>query len=131
MNPWIVIVTVAALLFYFVTSARVGQARGRLGVSAPAMTGHPEFERLCRIQGNTLEWLVIFLPSMWMFAALINAPVAAGLGVVWIVGRILYAAGYSKDASKRGPGFIIQALPTVILLLGSLVGGVLKLVHGG
>ena len=131
MDPWVVIVTSLALMFYFTTSLQVGRARGRLGVKAPAMTGHPDFERLCRIQGNTLEWLVIFLPSMWMFAALINAKVAAGLGAVWIVGRILYAMGYSKDAAKRGPGFAIQALPTLILLLGSLVGGVLKLVHGG
>jgi glutathione S-transferase len=127
MNPWIVIVTVLALVVYLWTGISVGRGRGKYGVSAPAMIGNPDFERLTRIQTNTLEWVVIFLPCLWMFANLVSAPIAAGLGVVWIVGRILYAVGYAKEASKRGPGFGIQALATLALLIGSLGGAVWKL----
>ena len=128
MNAWIVIVTVLALLVYFWTGLMVELAREKLGVAAPAMTGHPDFERLIRVQGNTLEWLALFLPALWMFAGLVNAVAAAVLGLVWIVGRILYALGYAQSAAKRGPGFAIQGLATLILLFGALAGAVWKVV---
>lgn len=131
MNPWIAVVTALSLIFYFVTSLRVGGARKKHGIAAPAMTGHPDFERVVRVQANTLEWLVIYLPALWMFAQFVDARIAAGLGVVWILGRILYMNGYTREASKRGPGFGIQFLATAVLLLGALVGAVLQLTHRG
>ena len=131
MNPWIVIVTVVALFVYLWTGALVGRGRAKFGIDAPAVSGHPDFERLIRVQGKTLEWLVLFLPGLWMFAALVSAPWAAALGVVWIVGRILYALGYAKAAPKRRAGFGIQALATLVLLLGSLAGAVWQVVPVG
>ena len=131
MSPLIVIVTVAALLLYFVFGFRVGIMRARHKVEAPAMTGHPDFERAVRIQANTLEWLVIFLPLLWIFADLVSETGAAILGVVWVAGRILYAVGYTRDAAKRRPGFGIQALATLILLVGSLGAAVWALATGG
>ena len=116
----VAIVTILALLLYFFASLRVGQGRAKYGVAAPATTGHPEFERLFRVHANTLEWLVIFLPSLWLFALYWNDRVAAALGVVWIVGRWLYMTGYAKEASARSTGFGIQALATAVLIFGAL-----------
>src|SRR5881409_1333071 len=92
------LVTLLAILFYFYASINVSRARTRTGVKAPAMSGHPDFERAFRIQMNTLEWMPIFLPSLWLFAVYISDAVAAVLGLVWIAGRILYMTGYSQAA---------------------------------
>ena len=116
----VVIVTLLALAVYLWTGIRVGQARHKYGVSAPAITGAPEFERAYRVQMNTLEWLPIFLISMWLFAYYWNAKIAAALGVVWILARIYYAISYAKDPAKRGPGFGVQSLATLVLLVGAL-----------
>ena len=130
MYHYTALVTCLAILFYFFTSFKVSKARRTFGIPAPTMTGNPDFERVVRVQMNTLEWMPIFLPSLWLFAVYINDAAAAGLGVVWIAGRILYMTGYSQAANKRGPGFGIQALASGILLLGSLGTIVWRLVHG-
>lgn len=114
------IVTLVSLLVYVWMILRIGGARRRPGIDAPAMTGHPELERHLRIQANTVEWLVIYLPSLWLFALYWNDRVAAALGVVWMIGRIVYALGYAADPKRRELGFIIQALATGVLLFGAL-----------
>lgn len=119
-HSWVAIVTIAALLVYVWMIFRIGRARAKAGIQAPAMTGDPVLERHIRVQANTLEWLPLFLPSLWLFAVYWSDLVAVGLGVVWIVGRIFYALGYVADPSKREAGFIIQALATAILLFGAL-----------
>ena len=119
-HPLVAIVTLLALLVYFYMSLRVGQARSKFNVPAPAMTGNPDFERAFRIHMNTLEWLPLFLVSLWLFAIAWNSDlVSAGIGLVWIVGRIVYLTGYSKAAEARSTGFGIQALATVALLFGA------------
>src|SRR5664279_207355 len=124
------LVTCLAILFYFFTSTRVARARASFDVKAPAITGNPDFERVFRVQMNTLEWMPIFLPSLWLFAIYISDPIAAALGLVWIAGRILYMTGYSQAANKRGTGFGIQALAAGILLFGALGMIVWRLIHG-
>jgi uncharacterized MAPEG superfamily protein len=114
------LVTLVSLMVFFWTGLRVGRARGTYGIKAPATTGHEEFDRHFRVQMNTLEGLVIFLPALWLFAAFGNEQIAAGLGVVWIIGRVLYAVTYVTDPSKRGAGFGISALAMLALLLGAL-----------
>lgn len=114
------VVTLVSLLLYFYMGLRVGQARSRFGVEAPAIHGHPDFERVFRVQANTLEWLPIYLVSLWLFALSWDSRVAAALGVVWIVGRVLYMTGYSKAAGARSTGFLIQMVATAILLFGAL-----------
>lgn len=116
----VAIVTCLALITYFWMSLQVAGARGKSGIQAPAMTGHPTLERAVRVHYNTLEWLPIFLTSMWLFAIYWNDLVAAALGLVWIVGRLIYAFGYMADPGKRGIGFLIQSLATGILLFGAL-----------
>jgi uncharacterized membrane protein YecN with MAPEG domain len=119
-HSWVAIVTIVALLLYIWMGLRVAGARSKTGIQAPAMTGDPILERHIRVQANTMEWLPVFLPALWLFAVYWSDLIAAILGVVWIVGRIVYALGYVADPGKREAGFIIQALATVILLLGAL-----------
>jgi len=119
MHPLVALVTVVALMLFLWQGLRVGSARSRFGVEAPATTGHPDFERHFRVHANTLEGLMIFLPSLWLFAIYLNDWIAAGLGVVWIIGRIVYTIGYTQQASRRGLGFGIQALAGLALLLGA------------
>ena len=116
----VAIVTLLSLLVYVWMILRIPFARKRTGIDAPAMTGDPELERHIRIQANTVEWLVIYLPALWLFAIYWNDLFAAAMGVVWIVGRIIYALGYAADPKKREVGFMIQALATAILVFGAL-----------
>ena len=119
-HSFVAIVTLVALLVYLWMGIRVGAMRQKCGIAAPAMTGDPVLERTIRVQANTLEWLPVFLVSLWLFALYWSDAVAAGVGVVWILGRILYATGYVADPKKRAPGFLIQALATFVLLFGAL-----------
>jgi glutathione S-transferase len=114
------LVTCLAIAFYFFTSTQVARARARFGIKVPAISGHPDFERVFRVQMNTLEWMPIFLPSLWLFAIYISDAVAAALGLVWIAGRILYWRGYSQAAEKRNMGFAIQSFAAMILWAGAL-----------
>jgi glutathione S-transferase len=124
------LVTLLAVLFYFFTCARVARARATYGVKLPAISGHPDFERVFRVQMNTLEWLPIFLPSLWLFAIYVGEQAAAALGLLWIVGRIVYMIGYIKATERRSPGFFIQALACAVLLFGALGTIVWRLAHG-
>src|SRR5476651_1180391 len=105
MYHYTALVTCLAILFYFFTSFWVGKARSTFNIPAPTVSGNPDFERVFRVQMNTLEWMPIFLPSLWLFAFYINDALAAALGLVWIIGRVLYLTGYSQAAAKRGLGF--------------------------
>ncbi len=125
---WTALVTALALLLYAFMGIRVGGARKTYGVSAPAVTGHPTFERLYRVQVNTLEWLPIFLSVLWLFALYHSDKIAAAAGLVWIVGRVLYMTGYTQAAEKRSLGFSIQAFVCLFLLAGVLVGAVRGLI---
>jgi uncharacterized MAPEG superfamily protein len=90
------------------------------------MSGNPEFERYLRVQYNTIEQLVIFLPSIWLFAAYVSPGVAALLGLLFIVGRFLYARGYIADPARRGPGFGITLLANGCLLVGGMAGALVR-----
>ena len=118
-HRWSALVTIVALLVYFWMSLQVARARGKCGIHPPAMTGDQVMERAIRVQSNTLEWLPIFLAGLWLFAFYWNEMFAAGLGVVWIVGRLIYSAGYMADPAKRSTGFLIQILACMVLLLGA------------
>src|SRR6266702_530294 len=119
MPHYTALVTCLAILFYFFTTIQVSKARGAFDIKPPAISGNPDFERVFRVQMNTLEWMPIFLPSLWLFAIYISDPGAAVLGLVWIAGRVLYMTGYAKAAAKRSPGFAVQAVATIILWVGA------------
>jgi uncharacterized MAPEG superfamily protein len=115
-----------ALVEYFAFGFLVGRARGTYNVPVPAMSGHPVWERMNRAHQNTLEQLIIFVPSMWTFASYVSAPAAVVLGFIFIAGRALYFRGYTAEAAKRGFGFLVGALAQITLLLGSLIGAAIK-----
>ena len=116
------LVTIAAVVYTFILSGFVGAARAKTGVNAPAMAGQPDFDRAFRIHMNTVEQLVLFLPVLWLATSVVGDLWAAEIGVVWIVGRLTYAAGYRKAVEKRGPGFLITLLSTAILTAIALWG---------
>jgi glutathione S-transferase len=118
------IVTALAVLQFIVFGFKVGGARGRYGVKAPAITGNEIFERHFRVQQNTLEQLIAFLPGIYLFAHYFSPLVAAALGVVYLLGRELYAFTYVKDPANRSVGYGLTFLPMVILVLGGLIGAV-------
>ncbi|HEY0646904.1 MAPEG family protein [Phenylobacterium sp.] len=119
-HAYVAIVTLLALLTYFWMGLMVGRARAKCGIAAPCMTGDPVLERTIRAHYNTLEWLPLFLVPLWLFAIYWSDLVAAIVGLIWIVGRILYQLGYVADPKKRETGFMIQALAVGVLLFGSL-----------
>jgi len=121
------IVTALALLQFVVFGFKVGRARGLYGVKAPAITGNETFERHFRVQQNTLEQLIVFLPGLYLFSHYWSPMVAAGLGVVYLAGRELYAMTYVKDPAKREIGFSLTFLPSVVLVVGGLIGAVRSL----
>ena len=130
MPHWTALVTLLSILVYFGADLRVARARGIYKVKAPATTGDVAFERIFRSHQNMLEWMVIYLPALWLFALYVGDRWAAAVGLVWIVGRILYLTQYARAAEKRGPGFGIQALAAGVLIVGSLIAIVKTLVVG-
>ena len=120
------IVALLAIVQFIYFSMLVGKARGKYGIKAPAMTGHEGFERAVRVQMNTLEQLVCFVPAL-LIAAVYWLPVyVAATGVVYLVGRTLYQRAYVADPAKRGLGFMLTFFPTVLLVLAGLVGAVMR-----
>ena len=126
-SPWPSLVTILSLIVYFVLIINVGRARAKYKVMPPQMSGEPDFERVIRVQQNTLEQIVIFLPALWVFSEFISPIWGAGIGAIWIIGRILYAWGYYQAADKRLIGFGISSMANLILLGGSLIGIILNL----
>ncbi len=116
------LVTILSLILFYILSVNVGIARAKYKVPAPQITGDENFERVFRVQQNTLEQLIIFIPALWTFSLFVNAIAANILGGIWIVGRIIYAWGYYAEAGKRGLGFAINSLVAIALLIGSLIG---------
>jgi len=123
----VAIITALALLQVFIFAFQVGQQRVKHGINAPATSGNPEFERAFRVHENTVEQLVIFIPSLWLFATYWRADIAAGIGLVFIAGRQVYRSAYLSDPGNRSAGFGIGAAAMMILLLGGLVGAVMAL----
>lgn len=120
--PFTVVSTIIALIAYLYFGTMVGRARAKYGIKAPATTGSVDFERVFRVHQNTLEHLVVFLPSLWMFAVYVSDLYAGALGIVWTIGRVIYAQSYYTDAAKRGPGYAISLAAVLALMLGALVG---------
>lgn len=124
------LVTLLAIAFYFFLGTRVAVARRKFGVRLPATTGNADFERVFRVQANTLEWMPVFLVPLWLCAIYLSDIGAAALGLVWIAARVLYFIGYSRAVEKRLPGFFIQATACLLLFIGATVGVVMRWTGG-
>jgi glutathione S-transferase len=130
MPTYTAIVTLLAIALYFFLATRVAVARVKFGIKHPATTGNPDFERIFRVHVNTLEWTPTFLVPLWLCAIYLSDVGAAVLGLVWVVGRVVYYVGYRQAAEKRLPGFFIQASVCLLLFIGAAVGVVMHLVKG-
>jgi glutathione S-transferase len=122
------IVTALALLQFLVFGFKVARARARYGIKAPAITGHEIFERCLRVQQNTLEQLIVFIPGLYLFSRYFSPAAAAWLGLIYLIGREIYAAAYVKDPAKRHAGYALTFLPMVILVVGGIIGAVRYLI---
>jgi glutathione S-transferase len=122
--PLVHLVVGLALVQFLFFCFAVGKARGTYKVAAPATTGNEMFERYFRVQMNTLELLVIFVPSVLIFGQYFSAYVAVALGVIYLVGRLIYFTSYVKDPKSRSTGYGLSALPVMILLAGSIFGAI-------
>jgi glutathione S-transferase len=121
-------VTLLALALYFALIMVVGQARGKYGIKAPAVTGNEHFERAYRVQMNTVEQMVFFLPALWLYAVLLSDKGGAVGGLIWVIGRAVYAVAYLNNPAKRGPGTMISTLAMIGLYLGAVYGVVRALI---
>jgi glutathione S-transferase len=117
--------TFAALLTYCWFLLKVGQARKKFGIEAPKTTGNADFERVFRVQQNTVEQLVLFLPALWIFGFYVSDMLAGLLGLGWTAARVLYAAEYYADAKTRGPGAALTFLIGIVLLVGGTIGALI------
>ncbi|MBX3504553.1 MAG: MAPEG family protein [Parvibaculum sp.] len=115
------LVTIITLIVYFWMAYKVGKARGAFNIPAPRMDGPDDFLRVLRVQGNTAENLLLFLPALWLFALTIGDLWAAAIGIFYPIGRVLYARGYYAAALKRSTGFTVGLASSMILLIGALI----------
>lgn len=118
----VAIVVLLALLEFVAFGVLVGRARVLYGVKAPATSGNEIFERHFRVHYNTLEALIVFVPSIWLFGLYVSPQWGAGLGAVYLVGRIVYFRSYVADPARRSMGFGMSMLPMLVLLIGALLG---------
>jgi len=118
------IITLVALLEYMFFTLQTGMKRAEYGVEAPATSGNEVWERYFRVQQNTLEQLAIFLPALWLFHHFWGANAAGAVGLLFVIGRPLYFAGYVSAPSKRTAGFLLGVVRNVVLVIGSLIGAI-------
>ena len=119
---WPALVTLGVVVLMAAVAANVVRARIKYGVRAPAVAGNPGFERAFRVQLNTIESAVMFLPVLWLFAAFVNGVGSAVLGAAWLAARVWYALAYQKHATKRGPPFVVSMFVVAFLWLGAAWG---------
>lgn len=119
---WPALITLGVVVLLFAVATNVGRARGKYKVRAPSTTGNPAFERAFRVQMNTLESAVAFLPVLWLFAAYVSGLWSAVLGAVWLAARVWYAIAYQQDAARRGPAFGLAFLVFAVLGFGAAWG---------
>ena len=124
----VAIVTILALMQFFWFGFEVGKMRAKHQCKAPAITGAPEFERMFRVQQNTMEQIVMFIPALWLFAEFVNPLWAAGMGIVYLIGRAIYRVAYVKEPKGRSTGFMMTVLPTSVMLIWVLVVAVQRLI---
>ena len=124
----VALVILLALVEYQFFSFKVGMARGKYDIKAPAITGHEVFDRYYRVHMNTLEQLIVFIPAILIFAYFGNPTYAAGLGVFFLIGRIIYFVTYVSDPTKRTLGFVMGWIPTVLLVLAGLISAGMQVI---
>ncbi len=127
--PAIEIIALLALLQFVFFGIMVGRAREQYGIKAPAVTGNEHFERAYRVQMNTLEQLILFLPALWLAAGHVREIWILLLGSVYLIGRMIYWRSYVADPATRSLGFGLSMAPILALLLIGLIGATVQLLR--
>ena len=121
---YVAIVIIITLIEYVVFAILVGRARGKYNCPAPASSGDPIFERYYRVHQNTSEQLLAFLPAIVIYGYYGNPMIAAGVGLVFPISRLVYLQAYVADPAKRGRGFIPGFFATAFQLIGGLISAI-------
>ena len=119
---WLEFVTLLAIIQFLVFGYMTGRARRNYKVKAPAVSGNEMFERYYRVQMNTLELLVMLLPSLWLAARYMNLDWAAAAGAVYLIGRVVYYFAYIKNPASRALGFGLSLVPIIVLMATAAIG---------
>ncbi len=127
---YVQLVAVLAVMQFLFFGVMTGKARVKYGVEAPNVTGHEGFERMYRVQMNTLEMLILFMPVLFIAANYWSSVLVAGVGLVFVIGRFMYWHAYVTEPKKRGAGFMLTLLPTLVLIVLSAVGICMSLLAG-
>lgn len=127
---YVELIVIIAVIQYLFFGVMTGQAREKYGVKAPATTGEDGFERMYRVQMNTLEMLVVFIPAIFIASDYWSPLLIAGLGLVYIIGRFIYWRAYVTEPKNRGLGFMLSLIPSMLLIVLSVVGIIMSLVEG-
>lgn len=125
---WVALIVLLALIEYIVFGGLVGRARGKYAVVAPAVTGHPLFERFFRVHQNSLEQLIVFVPAVWLCGLYMSARWAAIVGAIFLVARIVYAVGYMAAPERREVGAVLSFITESVLVIGALIGVIRSIV---
>jgi glutathione S-transferase len=125
---YVIYTFVASIFFLFYLGARVGMARKEYKVDYPTMYDNekPGFNSVQRGHQNFLESYPFYLGLL--FIGGIQYPVlSAGAGAIHLVGRFMYAYGYSTgDVRKRSYGAIF-IYPSLIAMIYATVQFALSL----
>lgn len=122
------LVTLLSVLQIFLFSWKASSTRVKHGIEAPQMHGHPDVDRAQRVHLNTMEQIIMFLPSLWLALPVLGDYYTSILGGVWLVGRQLYAHAYWADAAKRGTGMWVTFLAFIILFGAAAYGVAMQLI---
>ncbi len=120
--PLTALITLFIVLMLHWNAMRVGRARREYNIAAPAVSGHPVFETAYRIQMNTIEGVLTFLPTMWLTALLLQDALAAALGLSWVMARIWFALAYAREPEQRYRPLTVSMLCLALCVLAAFVG---------
>ena len=121
--------TLLTVVLLVVAMVAVGRARSRYGIKAPATVGNVDFERVFRVQMNTLESTVLFLPCLWLAAQYWNPTWAGAIGLVWVLARVIYAITYARGMN-RSLGFGLGMAANAVLLVAAAWGVLVAMSRG-
>jgi uncharacterized membrane protein YecN with MAPEG domain len=115
--------TILACILTMAMGGWTGYLRGKHKIEAPAVVGHPQFERAHRTHMNTVENLVLMIPLLWIASVFYGGQLPFWLGLVWVVSRIFFAIGYAQtDPRLREPGVGLGFLALLGLFVLSVIG---------
>jgi glutathione S-transferase len=121
-TQWPALITWLTVLLLVAVAFDVGRARARYGIRAPATTGNEQFERVFRVQMNTMESAMMFLPALWLAALYWKPAWASVCGALWLAGRIWYARAYAREPGRRSGGYTLSSIATSVLIIGAAIG---------